>query len=134
MPQTLLNQVAIISGGLGDIGRATALELARRGADIAISDIRPADQAPQTLDAVKQTGVKARYDRVDVSDAEAVVDWVSAVEKELGTATLIIANAAQVTFAGFAKLTAEQWTRELRVNLDGAFHMAHAASRRLLAA
>ena len=133
-PQSLRNQTAIISGGLGDIGRATAMELARRGAHIAISDIRPPDQAPKILDTLNQLGIKSRYDRVDVSDANAVTDWISTVENDLGTPTLIIPNAAQVTFAGFSKLTPAQWTKELRVNLDGAFHMAHAGSRRLLAA
>jgi glucose 1-dehydrogenase len=131
---SLRDQVAIISGGLGDIGRATALELARRGAHVALSDIRPAEEAAPALDALAKLGAKPRYDRVDVSDAAAVSAWVSTVEAEMGLPSLIIVNAAQVTFAGFGKLTPAQWTRELRVNLDGAFHLAHAAAQRLLAA
>jgi glucose 1-dehydrogenase len=132
MNKTLNNQVAIISGGLGDIGRAIGLELARRGASIAIGDVRSNDDATGTLNSIRDFGVRATYDRVDVSDAAAVEAWVAAVEDELGPATLIIPNAAIVTLLGIRDITPEQWSRELRINLDGAFHLAQAAAKRLL--
>jgi glucose 1-dehydrogenase len=130
--RTLTNQVAIISGGLGDIGRAVARELARRGADIAIGDVRPTDDAPAALNALRELGVRAKYDRVDVSDAAAVAQWVANVEAELGPPTLIIPNAARVTIAGSQAITPEDWSKELRINLDGAFHLAQAATKRLV--
>ena len=133
MDQHLKNHVAIISGGLGDIGRAIAIELARRGADIAICDIRSNDDATATLSSLRDLAVHARYDRVDVADAAAVAAWIAAVEADLGPATLIIPNAAIVTVAGVRDVTPEQWSRELRINLDGAFHLAQAAAKRLLA-
>ena len=123
MNQSLQNQVAIISGGLGDIGRATARELAQRGAKIAISDVRP---RAQELD------FPCRYDQVDVSDAAAVASWIRNVEAESGLPTLIIANAATVTIAGVRDVTPQQWSRELRINLDGAFYMAQSAALRLI--
>jgi glucose 1-dehydrogenase len=129
---TLSNQVAIISGGLGDIGRAIALELARRGADIAISDILDVSAARDFADQLTPIGLRHRYDRVDVSDARQVSTWIATVERELGVPTLIIPNAATVTLAGVRDVTPEQWSLELRVNLDGAFHMARAAALRLL--
>ena len=130
--KTLHNQVAMISGGLGDIGRAIAMELARRGANVAIGDLRSADDALPTLGALRDLGVRGRYDRVDVADAAAVNQWVAAVESDLGPASLIIPNAAIVTLAGVCDVTADQWSRELRINLDGAFHLAQAGARRLL--
>jgi NAD(P)-dependent dehydrogenase (short-subunit alcohol dehydrogenase family) len=132
--QTLKNQVAIISGGLGDIGRAIALELAGRGADIAIGDVRAADEAGmgEMLQSLRALGVRARYDRVDVADAVAVERWIAAVESDLGPATLIIPNAAIVTRAGIRDVTPTQWSRELRINLDGAFHLAQGGAKRLL--
>jgi NAD(P)-dependent dehydrogenase (short-subunit alcohol dehydrogenase family) len=132
--KSLSNQVAIISGGLGDIGRATALELARRGADVAVSDIRPAGDADVLLRSLQDLGVRGRYARVDVSDAAAVAAWVGDVEQQWATPSLVIVNAAGVTVAGIRDLTPAQWARELRVNLDGAFHLAQAAALRLLAA
>src|SRR5690349_21123442 len=96
----LQGQIAVISGGLGDIGRATALELARRGADIAVSDIRPEADADELLRSLQAAGVRGRYARVDVSDAAGVAGWVTEVEREWSTPTLVIINAAGVTAKG----------------------------------
>ena len=131
--RTLSNQVAMISGGLGDIGRAIALELARRGADIAIGDVRDASAARGLAEELRGLGVRSRYDVVDVANAEHVSAWLETVERELGVPTLIIPNAATVTLAGVRDVTAAQWSKELGVNLDGAFHLAQAGSRRMLA-
>lgn len=131
--QNLAGQVAIISGGLGDIGSAIALELAGRGADIALGDIRPDADARPLLNELKLLGRRGRYDRVDVADWAKVSRWVEAVEADLGAPTLVIPNAAVVTLAPTCDITPEQWSRELRINLDGAFHLARAAVLRLRA-
>lgn len=128
----LTGQAAIISGGLGDIGQAIARELAYCGADIALGDVREAAGAQSLRDEIEGMGRRARYDRVDVADAEAVRQWVAAVEADLGAPTLIIPNAAIVTLADIRAVTPEQWRQELRVNLDGAFHLAQAGALRLL--
>jgi glucose 1-dehydrogenase len=130
--KTLEHRVAVISGGLGDIGTAIALELARRGAHIALGDIRPADDAAPALRKLAELNVRSRYDRVDVSRADEVNQWIDAVEQNLGIADLVIPNAAIVTLAGIRDLAAEQWSRELQINLSGAFHLAQAAALRLL--
>jgi NAD(P)-dependent dehydrogenase (short-subunit alcohol dehydrogenase family) len=129
----LAGQVAAITGALGDIGSATAIELARRGADVALSDVRPAADAAALLDALRGANVRASYHPVDVGDADAVEAWIAAVAGAWATPSLIIANAATVTVVGIRTLTAQQWSRELRVNLDGAFHLTASATRRLLA-
>ena len=128
----LQHQVAIISGGLGDIGRATAMELARRGADIALGDILPAENAESFQSDMRQLGRRARYDSVDVSDAEAVTRWVGAVESDLGVPTLIIPNAAVVTLKGIRTVSPAEWSRELNINLNGAYHLAQSGALRLL--
>lgn len=129
---TFAGRVAIISGGLGDIGRAVALEFARHGAAVAVGDVRPPADAAELLGELRRHNIRARYDRVDVTDAARVREWVTAVEGDLGVADLVILNAAIVTVAGIGEVTPEQWSRELRVNLDGAFHLAQAAVLRLL--
>src|SRR5262245_2364393 len=120
MSQTLANHVAIISGGIGDIGSAIARALAARGASVGISDIRPPAEAQALLRQLAERGAKCRYDPVDVSDASAVARWIDAAAADLGAADLIIPNAAQVTIADIRKVTPEQWRREIAVNLDGA--------------
>jgi NAD(P)-dependent dehydrogenase (short-subunit alcohol dehydrogenase family) len=130
--KSLSKQVAVISGGLGDIGRAIALELAQRGADIAISDVRDPHDASDTLRQLADLGVRCRYDRVDVADYEEVETWIRAVEQQLGIASLVIPNAAIVTIAGTRDVLPEQWQRELNINLTGSFNLARIAAVRLL--
>ena len=133
MKPDLNHQIAILSGGLGDIGRAIALELARLGANVAVGDVLPRAKAAALLGDLRALGRRARYDRVDVADAAAVRGWVRTVETDLGTPTLVIPNAAVVTLADSRTITPEAWRRELRINLDGAFHLAQAGALRLLA-
>lgn len=130
--ETLTGHAAIISGGLGDIGRAIALELARRGADVALGDTRPPGDANSLLNELERMGRNAHYRCVDVADPAAVEAWVQDVEDNLGSATLVIPCAAIVTLKDILSVTAEEWRRELCVNLDGAFHLGRAAARRLL--
>lgn len=128
----LRGQVAVISGGLGDIGRAIARTLAHAGADIALSDLHAPEAGADFCAELTQLGVKARYERVDVSDARAVKAWLRGVEASLGLPTLIVPNAAIVSVTTGLALTEETWSRELRVNLDGAFFLAQAAAQRLV--
>lgn len=132
----LSGQTAIISGGLGDIGRAIALELGARGAQVAICDLADADSAAATrfLSELRQEQIRARYDQLDVSDAAAVEKWIGEVEVDLGLPTLIIPNAAVVSLVGVRDITPAQWSRELHVNLDGAFYIAQFSARRLVEA
>ena len=130
----LENQVAIISGGLGDIGRAIGRELARLGASVGVGDILEETEAGPFLADLREMGRAARYDRVDTSKAAEVEQWVARVEADLGTPTLIIPNAAIVTMEGIRTITPAQWERELQVNLNGAFYLAQAGAKRLLAA
>ena|ERR1019366_522263 len=132
MNKLFKNETVIISGGLGDIGRAMALEFAKYGANVALCDIHQAIYAKEFLAELKQYKVQSDYSQVDVADAEAVQNWVIKVENDLGIPSIIVANAATVTFASINEITSEQWSRELRVNLDGAFHLTQSATARLL--
>ncbi|KAA0993528.1 SDR family NAD(P)-dependent oxidoreductase [Dyadobacter aurulentus] len=132
MDKLFEGKTVMLSGGLGDIGRSIATEFARQGAHIGIGDILPESGATQFLEEIKNFGVKVHYCQLDITDATAVQNWVIDVENELGVASLIIANAATVTIARIHEITPEQWARELRVNLDGAFYLTQAATARLL--
>ncbi|MCE6991069.1 SDR family NAD(P)-dependent oxidoreductase [Dyadobacter sp. CY323] len=132
MEKLFEGKTVILSGGIGDIGRSVATEFARQGASIGIGDILPESDAAAFLEEMKSFGVSCQYNRVDVTDPAAVNDWVLDVESRLGVASLIIANAATVTIGGIHAITPEQWAKELRVNLDGAFYLTQAATARLL--
>lgn len=124
----LEGQTAIISGGLGDIGRAICRDLSRRGAAVALGDVRDPD-----VEFLAELGPRARYDRVDSSNADAVKAWIRTVKGALGTPTLIIPNAAVVTLKSLRELSEVEWNREISVNLSGAFYLAHFAAHQLMA-
>ena len=126
------NRIALISGGLGDIGRAIAREFAGLGADVAIAGRRGPAHAEKDLASLRELGVRACYHSVDVADAVSVQNWIDEVERELGTPSLIVPCAATVTRRGARDVTAAEWTAELRINLDGAFHVAQSAARRMI--
>lgn len=128
----LQGRVAIISGGLGDIGRACAVELARRGADIAVGDRDDGGRAEPLRAEIARLGRRFHSAIVDVSDAEAVRSWVDSVEKELGPPTIAVPNAAIVEMVSMADLTPAIWQRHLDINLTGAFNLAHAVAQRLV--
>ena len=129
----LAGHTAIVSGGLGDIGKATVMALARAGADVALCDLKPDADAAPLLAQIEALGRAAHYRSVDVSDAQAVQRWVGEVERELALPTLVVLNAAIVSLAPLRDLTPQGWRRELSVNLDGSFYLADAVTRQLLA-
>jgi glucose 1-dehydrogenase len=76
--------------------------------------------------------VQARYDRVDVTDAAAVSSWVEKVAANLGAPRLIIPNAAIATLKQADEISTDEWSREISINLNGAFYLAQSAAKRLL--
>lgn len=133
MDQLFKTKTVLISGGLGDIGKAIAIEFAGRGANIALGDIKADSYASGFIAELSRFNISSAYHQVDVSDAKAVDEWIDKVENKLGTPDIIIANAATVTLGGVHAITPQQWSQELRVNLDGAFFMTQNTTARLLA-
>ena len=118
--------LAVISGGLGDIGKAIARALSQAGAEVALADVLPHNEAQPD---------GPFYRQVDVSDFNAVDRWFEQVTSKFGRApNLIIPNAAIVTFKQHLEITPAEWKRELDVNLNGAFYFADSGTRRLVEA
>jgi glucose 1-dehydrogenase len=128
----LKNQIALISGGLGDIGRAIAHELASCGADIAIGDIKEEHEAAPFVASLQTLGRKVEYTKVDVSDPKSVDDWISTTADVLGVPTLVIPNAAVVKISNIRQISVEDWNQQLSVNLNGCFYMSWAAANKLV--
>jgi len=133
MNKTFENQTVVISGGLGDIGFATAKLFAKQGAHIALADLYPAEYAQKFLIDLQEPGVKCMYTQLDITDAPAVCSWINEAEQNLGLVQITIANAATVTLKRIHEITPEQWSKELRVNLDGAFYLSQCTTARLVA-
>lgn len=118
---------------MGDIGQAICRSFGELGATIACCDLLLPSEAEPVLEKWREEyETPCHYHQVDVSDAEAVKKWIEHICAEVGVPSLIVPNAATATLAGIMDITAEQWVREINVNLHGAFYMARAATQKLL--
>ena len=125
----LAGQVAVVTGGRGDIGRAIVDALAESGAAVAVGDIAPVP-TPQQV----SSPTTVIHEIVDVTDPAAVSAWMGRIERDLGTPTIVIPAAATATAATPLSLTADQWTSELSTDLSAPFFVTTEAARRMVAA
>jgi NAD(P)-dependent dehydrogenase (short-subunit alcohol dehydrogenase family) len=110
--------VAWVTGASSGIGRALALELASRGADVAIS-ARREDLLRDLLREVEQRGQRCLVVPCDVTDESAVMFAVEAVARDLGKLDVAIANAGFGVAGRVESLTAADWRRQLETNVVG---------------
>lgn len=122
----------LVTGGLGDIGWATATRLAVDGHRVTVLDLAAPDRGLAAIESALQTEPalsRVSYVQADVTDLDRLT---AAIESVDGLDT-VIANAGIVTSARFLDVTPEQWDRQLATNLTGAFHTAQIAARRFVA-
>jgi len=97
--RTVDDKVVVITGAASGIGRALAVDVARRGALVAISDIDEAGLA-ETVDLVKVAGAREVHaERLDVADRAGFAAYATAVVEQLGRVNVMINNAG-VALAG----------------------------------
>ena len=96
-------KVAVVTGAGSGIGAAVAIELARRGAKLAISDIN-AEGLARTEESIRGVGVPVRVDRLDVTEREAVVAYADAIREHFGVVNQIY-NIAGIAFMGDIEVT-----------------------------
>jgi NADP-dependent 3-hydroxy acid dehydrogenase YdfG len=100
--KTLADKVVVITGAASGIGRALAVDVARRGALLALSDVDE-DGLAETVDLVKAAGaLEVRSDRLDVADRAAFTAYAAAVAEHFGRVNVVVNNAG-VALAGDVK-------------------------------
>jgi NAD(P)-dependent dehydrogenase (short-subunit alcohol dehydrogenase family) len=117
----LRGRVAVVTGAARGIGRATALELSARGAQVAGCD---KDQAEleATLAECRALGARTLGGRVDVADAQQLQAFAEQVERDLGPTFCLVNNAGVGVAGGFFDTELSDWEWLLRVNLWGVIH------------
>ena len=120
----------LITGAASGIGRSLALALARKGADLALIDIDPA-QAQETAESVRAEGRRAEVYGADVSQQGDVEAAVGAAWDDLGPIGLACANAGVCPVAQVMDFEVSNLEWVMGVNLYGVFHTARAYVSRL---
>jgi len=130
---SLEGRVALVTGAARGIGAATAVALAEAGARVAVLD-RDGDGIERTADAIGRAGSDALAIPADVTDVPAMERAVDTVVAEWGRLDVLVNNAGIVRDATLGKVSDEDWTATLDVNLRGAMIGTRAALRPMRAA
>jgi hypothetical protein len=132
-PFDLSGRVALVTGGNSGIGLGMAQALAEAGADIAIwgTDLQKNATAQAVLE---RSGRRVLSLRCDVGDEQAVEETFAETVRALGRVDGCFANAGVPGrgVASFLEMSAAEWDRVLRVNLNGAFYTLRMAARHMV--
>jgi NAD(P)-dependent dehydrogenase (short-subunit alcohol dehydrogenase family) len=128
----LMNRVAIVTGAGQGIGRACAERLARDGAAVMVSDVNTTTGEAAVAE-IKAAGGKAAFQMCDVSKKSDVDALVAATVATFGALDILINNAGIIDSADFIDLAIEEFDRVIGVNFRGAFMVAQAAARQMVA-
>lgn len=127
----LAGKNVLITGASRGIGRGTAIECARHGADLALNWFRDREGIEETLAAVRALGRKAVEVEGDVAKRESAAQFVDAAAQALGGIDVFVSNAGICPFHAFLDTPPEVFERTMAVNLHGAYYMMQAAARRM---
>ena len=129
--QDLAGRRALVTGASRGIGKATALELAKRGADIAINFLRSEAQAIEVAEQIHAVGRNVMLVRADVSSRDDTTAMIDQVCERLGGLDIVISNAAAGGFRPLQELTPVNLEATIRTNASAVLWLAQAASQAL---
>lgn len=112
---------ALVTGGSRGIGKAIALALAARGADVGITCLTGCKFAEDVRGQIRGMGRKAEYFSHDVGDAAEIVKLAKEVGEQIGDVDILVNNAGITRDRSFKKMTQEMWDAVIAVNLTGVF-------------
>ncbi len=121
------NKVALVTGGGGGIGCATAQLLAKEGAKVVVADLKRAD-AERAADQIEKSGGSAIAVEVDVRDEGSVRDMIDASSRAFGAPDILVTCAGIGTTSPLLETDLDTWNRTIEVNLTGTFLCCKAAA------
>lgn len=122
MSGELTGKLALITGGGRGIGRAIALEVARRGADVLVTYVRHPDAAHGVAAEIQSvTGRRAEALRANVADESSVDKLFDEIRERYAYLDILINNSASGVNRALTELTPHHWDWTLNVNARGAW-------------
>lgn len=131
MTNALDGNTAIVTGAGRGIGRATALALAREGADVVVAS-RSREELEETAALVADTGRRCVILPTDVTDEAACEALIARTVEELGRLDVLVNNAGAAVFRPFWELSAEELDLHHAVNVRSTFLCSRAAARHMM--
>ncbi|HEX6338560.1 MAG TPA: SDR family oxidoreductase [Jiangellaceae bacterium] len=126
-----IERVAIVTGGSGGIGRASALRLAADGTAVVVHYNRSKDRADDTVESITKSGGRAVAAGGDISDEAEATALFDAAEREFGAVDVLVHTAGIMPLSPIAQLDLDVFDRIHRVNVRGTFVVDKLAAQRL---
>ena len=123
----LTGKTALVTGGTRGIGAATALALAREGADVAIVGRRLDEEARAAQAGILKLGRKGELIQADCGKPDDAIRCVRETETKLGPVDILIHSAGGPVNGGLFDLTPERWMEAFDVHVHAIFHLCRAA-------
>lgn len=120
-------KVGLITGGVGDLGYASAEKMVEMGLDMVLLDIR---EDVERVEALRARGARVLFLQVDVASRDAVRGALEEVWAEFGRLDVCMCNAGISMNVAFLDYTVEQWNQHMDVNLNGYFHVTQEVAKR----
>lgn len=127
----LEGKTVLITGASRGIGRGTAIECARQGANLALNWYRDREGIDETVAEIKALGRRVVEVEGDVAERNSATRFVATAAKELGGVDVFVSNAGICPFHSFLDTPPETFERTMAVNLHGAYYMTQAAANRM---
>ncbi len=129
----LSGMCAVVTGGSRGVGRATAMLLARAGADVGIAYRSRAEDAQRVVDELSCTGVHAWSFGGDLSDPSAVERLFDEADRRFEGLDIFVGNHGiwPVDDVAMSEMSDERWHRTVEANLHSIFYTCRAAARRI---
>ena len=128
----LTGKVALVTGASRGIGRAIALDLARKGADVVVNYAGNAALAEEVVGMIQEMDRKSMAIQADVANREQVEAMIATTIKEFGALHILVNNAGITRDQLILRMKEEDWDRVLDTNLKGAFHTIKAVTRQMM--
>lgn len=122
----LSGKVALVTGGTRGIGAATALALAKAGANVGITARRIDPTAKRVQEQIIQLGRKCELVQADHGVASETTASVRAVESKLGSIDVLVHSAGGPVSGGLMEVTPEEWHRGFEVHVHAIYHLCRA--------
>jgi len=129
---SLEGRVALVTGGSRGIGKAIALELARRGATVAVNYVRSSQAADEVVDQIKSAGGQAAAFQANISNFDQAQALIKTTITSLGGLDILVNNAGITRDTLIMLMSEEDWDAVQDTNLKGTFNCAKAAIRHMM--
>jgi 3-oxoacyl-[acyl-carrier protein] reductase len=129
---SLTNRVALVTGGSRGIGKAIALELAKRGAAVAVNFLKSSGSADEVVEEITTNGGTAQVFQADVSDFTQAGMLIKSTIETMGGMDILINNAGITRDKLIMMMSEKDWDTVQDTNLKGTFNCSKAAVRHMM--